>query len=141
MDYREASVCFFKMSNLRRNVTGRRGCRGGGELGESCSLCYIWHYYCLQTVSIVPLPLCQRQKTANYSVYFCLCILGSPVKPLPCLQAGSGSFLRVQLMLNCHPFLWCNLNGAYRKAEERHIPRGIHSFADRSYGFGDLMVQ
>lgn len=67
-------MCFLKMSNLRRNVIGRGGGEGGGEMGGI--LFFLLHLALLLFTDSVSCttPLMPETKTANYSVYFCLCI-------------------------------------------------------------------
>ena len=126
MDCREASVCFFKMSNLRRNVIGRGGGEGAERWGNPV-LCVTSGIITVYRQCQLYHSPCARDKNSKLQcLLLSLYPFGSPVKSLLSLQAGSGSSLRVQLMLACHPFLWCSLIGAYRKAEERHVPRGIH---------------
>lgn len=78
MDYREASVCFFKMSNLRRNVIGRGGAEGAQRgRRDGGILFFVLHLVLLLFTDSVncTTPPVPETKTANYSVYFCLCIL------------------------------------------------------------------
>lgn len=130
MDYREASVCFLKMSNSRGMAWGGSE-DGGEEKGGPSSFVTSWHYYCLQTMELVPLPLCQRQNRKLQCLLLSLYPCGNPVKSLPPAQAESGSSLRVQLMLACHPFfVWLN----WRLGESKDC--SLRQFlADRSCGF------
>ena len=67
-------MCFLGMRNLRRNVLGRRGWEGVERWEET--LFFVLHLALLLFTDSVSFttPLVPEIKTANYSVYFCLCI-------------------------------------------------------------------
>jgi hypothetical protein len=101
-------VYFPKMNNLRRNVIGRGGKDRGGEMEGI--LFFVLHLALLLFTDSVNCTTPPVPETKHQIIVFTFVLypLGSPVKSLPSLQVESGSSLRVQLMLACHPFLLCD---------------------------------
>lgn len=114
MDYRGRLLCVSSKWVISGGMSQEGGGRGG-EMGESYSVYYIWHYYCLQTLSIVPLPLCQRQKQQITVFTFVFRYIWSPTKVSITPAGGKWLFSKGTISAGLPPLSFVQLIGGFRK--------------------------